>query len=42
MPSYAKFLKGILSDKRKLKEHETVALTEECSVVIQNKFFTML
>jgi len=37
MPSYAKFLKELLSNKKKLKEHETVALTEECSVVIQNK-----
>jgi len=34
--SYAKFLKEILSNKRKLEEHETVALTEECSVAIQN------
>ena len=37
MPSYAKFLKEILSNKKKLKEHETVPLTEECNVVIQNK-----
>jgi len=37
MPSYAKFLKEILSNKRKLEEHETVALTEECSAAIQNK-----
>ena len=37
MPSYAKFLKEILSNKRKLEEYETVALTEECSAVIQNK-----
>jgi len=28
MPSYAKFLKEILSNKRELEEHETVALTE--------------
>ena len=27
----------ILSNKRKLQEHETVALTEGCSAVIQNK-----
>jgi len=25
MPSYAKFLKGIWSNKRKLEEHEAVA-----------------
>ena len=31
MPSYAKFLKEILSKKRKLEEYETVALSEECS-----------
>jgi len=37
MPSYAKFLKEILSNKRKLEEHETVALIEECSAAIQNK-----
>ncbi|XP_022899361.1 uncharacterized protein LOC111412666 [Olea europaea var. sylvestris] len=29
MPSYAKFLKDILSNKRKLEDHETVMLTEE-------------
>ena len=38
MPSYAKFFKEILSNKIKLEEHETVALTEECSAAIQNKF----
>ncbi|GLT29119.1 hypothetical protein SLA2020_040050 [Shorea laevis] len=37
MPSYAKFLKEILSNKRKLEEHETVNLTEECSAILQNK-----
>lgn len=37
MPSYAKFLKDILSKKRKLEEHETVMLTEECSALIQKK-----
>ena len=37
MPSYAKFLKEILSSKRKLEEHETVALTEVYSAAIQNK-----
>jgi len=30
MPLYAKFLKEILSKKRKSDEHETVALGEEC------------
>jgi len=42
MPSYAKLLKEILSKKRKLKEHETVALTEECSAAIKNKLPTKL
>ncbi|XP_022870492.1 uncharacterized protein LOC111389757 [Olea europaea var. sylvestris] len=37
MPSYAKFLKDILSNKRKLGDHETVMLTEECSAKIQKK-----
>ncbi|KAJ9167519.1 hypothetical protein P3X46_022165 [Hevea brasiliensis] len=37
MPSYAKFLKEILSKKRKLEDYGTVALTEECSAILQNK-----
>ena len=37
IPYYVKFLKEILSNKRKLEEHETIALIEECSAVIQNK-----
>jgi len=37
MPSYVKFMKEILSNKRKLEEYETVALTEECSAIIQRK-----
>jgi len=36
MPLYAKFLKKILSKKRKIDEHETVALGEECSAVVLN------
>ncbi|XP_022862576.1 uncharacterized protein LOC111382772 [Olea europaea var. sylvestris] len=32
MPSYAKFLKDIISNKRKLEDHETVMLTEECTL----------
>ncbi|XP_050919113.1 uncharacterized protein LOC127136618 [Lathyrus oleraceus] len=36
MPSYAKFLKEILSNKKKLKDDETVMLTTECSAIIQN------
>ena len=37
MPSYAKFMKEILSKKRKLGDFETVALTEESSAIIQRK-----
>ncbi|XP_061374695.1 uncharacterized protein LOC133316911 [Gastrolobium bilobum] len=37
MSNYVKFMKDLLSKKRKLKERETVALTEECSAIIQKK-----
>ncbi|XP_061365407.1 uncharacterized protein LOC133308738 [Gastrolobium bilobum] len=37
MSNYAKFMKDLLSRKRKLKEGEIVALTEECSAIIQKK-----
>jgi len=37
MPTYAKFLKEILSKKRKIEECETVNLMEECSAIIQNR-----
>lgn len=37
MPSYAKFLKEILSSKRKIEEHARVNLTEECSALVLNK-----
>jgi hypothetical protein len=37
MPSYVKFLKDILSNKRKLEEYETAVLTEECSAILQKK-----
>nr|XP_017245793.1 PREDICTED: uncharacterized protein LOC108217475 [Daucus carota subsp. sativus] len=37
VPSYAKFLKDILTKKRSFGEVETVAFTEECSAVLQNK-----
>ncbi|XP_076916387.1 uncharacterized protein LOC143576078 [Bidens hawaiensis] len=38
MPKYAKFLKEVLSNKKKLEELSCVTLNEECSVVLQNKF----
>ncbi|XP_058003724.1 uncharacterized protein LOC131180126 [Hevea brasiliensis] len=37
IPSYPKFLKDILSKKRRLEDYETVAFTEECSAILQNK-----
>ena len=37
MPSYAKFLKEILGNKRKLEDYETIKLKEECSAIILNK-----
>ncbi|XP_075085067.1 uncharacterized protein LOC142168303 [Nicotiana tabacum] len=37
MPSYAKFLKEILSSKRKLEEVFVVMLTEKYSAILQNK-----
>jgi len=37
MPSYAKFLKDLLSKKGKLLESATMALIEKCSAIIQNK-----
>ncbi|KAL9416753.1 hypothetical protein AB3S75_039861 [Citrus x aurantiifolia] len=37
MPLYAKFMKELLSNKRKLEEHETVMLTEDCTAILQNK-----
>ncbi|XP_015389831.1 uncharacterized protein LOC107178754 [Citrus sinensis] len=37
MPNYVKFLKDILARKRRLGEFETVALTHECSHMIQRE-----
>ena len=42
MPLYANFLKEILSKKRKIDEHETVALREECSAVVLNQLLAKL
>ena len=36
MPKYAKFLKELISNKKKLQEFETVTLTKECSAIISN------
>ena len=37
MPSYVKFIKDIMSKKRRPPDFETVNLTEECSAVLQRK-----
>ncbi|CAL9016475.1 unnamed protein product [Prunus brigantina] len=37
MPSYEKFMKDILSKKRKFGDHEKIQLTEECSAILQQK-----
>ncbi|XP_024023163.1 uncharacterized protein LOC112092116 [Morus notabilis] len=37
IPSYVKFMKDILSKKRRLGEFETVAMTEESSSILHNK-----
>ncbi|XP_062093524.1 uncharacterized protein LOC133799531 [Humulus lupulus] len=37
MLSYVKFMKEILSNKRKMGDYETMALTEECSAILQRK-----
>ncbi|XP_021730605.1 uncharacterized protein LOC110697548 [Chenopodium quinoa] len=37
IPSYAKFLEEIMAKKKILEDYETIALSEECSVVIQQK-----
>ena len=37
MPTYAKFLKDILKNKKRLEDFETVKINEECSTIIQNK-----
>lgn len=37
MPNYAKFMKDVLSKKKKFDEHGTIFLTENCSAILQNK-----
>jgi hypothetical protein len=37
MPSYAKFLKEILTNKKRIEDDETVMLTAECSAILQNE-----
>ncbi|KAK5772422.1 hypothetical protein PVK06_048711 [Gossypium arboreum] len=42
MPTYAKFLNKLLTNKRKFEELSTVELNEECSAILQNKLPTKL
>ena len=42
MASYVKFMKDILSQKRRLVDFETVNLTEECSAILQRKLLQKL
>ena len=37
IPSYMKFMKKILENKKKLGEYKTIVLTEECSAILQKK-----
>ena len=37
MQGYVKFMKDVLSKKRKLGDYETVALSEKCSSILQKK-----
>ncbi|XP_009587373.1 uncharacterized protein [Nicotiana tomentosiformis] len=37
IPKYAKYIKVVVANKRRLKEFETAALTEECSARVQSK-----
>ncbi|XP_076902376.1 uncharacterized protein LOC143557109 [Bidens hawaiensis] len=37
MPTYAKFLKDVLTNKRRLEELSHVTLNKECSAILQNK-----
>ena len=37
MPSYVKFMKNILSKKRRLLDFEIMNLTEECSAILKRK-----
>ncbi|GKC29101.1 DNA-directed DNA polymerase [Tanacetum coccineum] len=40
MPKYAKFLKGLLSNKTRLEEACTVAMNKRCSAVLLNKLLS--
>ncbi|GJR68452.1 DNA-directed DNA polymerase [Tanacetum coccineum] len=40
MPKYAKFLKGLLSNKARLEEACTITMNERCSAVLLNKLLS--
>ncbi|XP_047965882.1 uncharacterized protein LOC125210369 [Salvia hispanica] len=42
MPTYAKFIKDVLSKKKKWIDYETVNISENCSAIIQNKLTSKL
>ena len=42
MPKYAKFLKGIISNKKKLEDFAIVSLNKECSIIVLNKLYLKL
>ncbi|XP_022855738.1 uncharacterized protein LOC111376959 [Olea europaea var. sylvestris] len=42
IPNYAKFFKEMLTKKRKLPKHETIALSKECSTIIQHRILPKL
>ncbi|XP_060965435.1 uncharacterized protein LOC133034375 [Cannabis sativa] len=42
IPTYLKFMKDILAKKRKIEEYKMVALTEECSAILQKKLLLKL
>ena len=37
MPGYVKFMKDVMSKKRKLGDYEIIALSEECTTILQKK-----
>ena len=42
MPSYVKFVKDILSKKRRFSDYEIVNLTKECGAILQSKLLQKL
>ena len=41
MPSYVKFMKELLTKKRKIDGNEAVMLTRECSMILQKDISTL-